>query len=513
MLFRSGVLMSSLKRVYKFPIKDGYNCTINGKLEWVEGFFLNGVLNGRGVILSKDYEVDGEFKNGFYHGKCKFSKNGYSYDGNYAMGVKHGYGIMTINGDRYSGSFKKGIINGYGKLETKDFKYEGEFVEGKMFGRGLMKKSNGKVLEGSWANGTFKEGMLIDSFKNEFRGSFVNEILEGDGYVKLKNGIILNGIFRGNHLNGTGTIRHPNGIVFQGSFINGMLSGQGSVMKGSEIIACGDFKNNVLCGEGVQKNQNKLEIGQFDNGKMIKGKTIDVNGELMNTENSNAHFSTDGYSKIKHMNFFEAKPTEGYRLIIVSNKKMGEFKNYDSEIEVNHFLNLTEEMISNGLVLANDIRLNFKKSINKSKDEAFLDTLKRNGVPYVNLKEMKGFEKLIEKEKSRNQYLIAFSLKGLEEKRELFKRADIQESAFKIRSISYHVSTLKLTVQSQRNRELEKKLSLMKKDVKEKSKIVKLNIEDVDEHASFTIKEKNSENVETRSSMQTQYIDISNIDN
>ena len=120
--------------------RDGSDAIYSG--EW-----LNGLLHGRGVVISHKENVE-------YRGDIKFGK----WDGQ---------GTLHLPEGTYRGNFKEGKYHGYGTLYlTNGHTYEGEFREGAMHGRGTIFYPNNKTLSGEWENNKFVNSSSRQGDKN-----------------------------------------------------------------------------------------------------------------------------------------------------------------------------------------------------------------------------------------------------------------------------------------------------------------------------------------------------------
>lgn len=133
--------------------------------EIIEGKFIGGILNGKGIYKNGKLLYVGNFINNIRHGKGELFTEEYHYIGNFNNNEIDGKGrIELYNNGIYEGKFSNNEITGYGvfKYNNGDF-YEGEMKEGNMHGFGKLTLKNGIVKEGRFIDGIFQEE---DSFKN-----------------------------------------------------------------------------------------------------------------------------------------------------------------------------------------------------------------------------------------------------------------------------------------------------------------------------------------------------------
>jgi hypothetical protein len=127
--------------------------------EIIEGKFIGGVLNGKGIYKDAKLLYVGNFINNIRHGKGELFTEDYHYIGNFNNNEIDGKGRIELYNDGiYEGKFTKGEITGYGvfKFNNGDF-YEGEMKEGKMHGSGKLTLENGIIKEGKFVDGIFQE--------------------------------------------------------------------------------------------------------------------------------------------------------------------------------------------------------------------------------------------------------------------------------------------------------------------------------------------------------------------
>ena len=127
--------------------------------EIIEGKFIGGVLNGKGIYKDAKLLYVGNFINNTRQGKGELFAEDYHYIGNFNNNEIDGKGRIELYNDGiYEGKFDKGEITGYGvfKFNNGDF-YEGEMKEGKMHGSGKLTLENGIIKEGKFVDGIFQE--------------------------------------------------------------------------------------------------------------------------------------------------------------------------------------------------------------------------------------------------------------------------------------------------------------------------------------------------------------------
>lgn len=181
------------------------------------GCWRDGEFTGWGRESRRNGEVlEGRYVNGEVDGKGVFTKEGFVYEGDFVHSKKLGKGKLETNGLKYEGDVKDGKFNGQGKLEFKrqGHMYEGDFKESKLTGKGKF----------SWNNGDLYEGEMTDGKMN------------GYGIYKYKDGTLYEGNFVNGIKEGQGRITYPNGKVFEGEFKNGHAVGDGSLLRLQQSI-------------------------------------------------------------------------------------------------------------------------------------------------------------------------------------------------------------------------------------------------------------------------------------
>ena len=164
----------------------------------LEGKFLNGELNGKGIFKNKNNIYVGDFINGKRCGKGDLTTEKYHYKGDFKNNKFEGYGIIEflIEGHRYEGYFENNEINGKGIYKWKNGDiYEGEMKNGKMNGKGKYSYIDGKIYEGEYLEGIKEgKGKLTYPDGKSFDGYFENGLPEGEG-LYTKNGNIYKVLF------------------------------------------------------------------------------------------------------------------------------------------------------------------------------------------------------------------------------------------------------------------------------------------------------------------------------
>ena len=164
----------------------------------LEGKFINGEINGKGIYKNKDSLYIGEFINGERCGKGDLTTQNYHYKGDFKRNNFNGFGVIEflIEEHRYEGNFENNEINGKGIYKWKNGDiYEGEMKCGKMNGFGKYTYNDGKIYEGEYVNGIKSgKGKLSYPNGNSFNGYFKDGLPDGEG-IYSKDEIIYKVLF------------------------------------------------------------------------------------------------------------------------------------------------------------------------------------------------------------------------------------------------------------------------------------------------------------------------------
>jgi hypothetical protein len=157
----------------------------------LEGKFINGELNGKGIFKNKDGTYVGDFENSVRSGKGELTTKNYHYMGDFKNNKLNGIGIIdfSTDGHRYEGQFENNEITGKGVYKWKNGEiYEGQMKKGKMDGYGKYIFEDGKIYEGEYVNGIKQgRGKLIYPSNIIYEGLFENGVPHGEGFY-TKNG-------------------------------------------------------------------------------------------------------------------------------------------------------------------------------------------------------------------------------------------------------------------------------------------------------------------------------------
>ncbi len=183
--------------------------------------------------------------------------------------------------------------NGYGKYNCDcGYVYEGEFKDGE------------KV------NGTLTKKDLV------YTGAFNNDLAEGFGVMKYKDGSWFEGTFKKNAPDGYGTYHFSNGQKYIGEVIDGSFSGLGiQISKDREgrvtETQIGNFVDDQLNGFGCSISYNNdIYFGEFSNGdffgfgvyifsRLITAEAGEFNKKKLHNDVIMLDYPTAGYFGVK----------------------------------------------------------------------------------------------------------------------------------------------------------------------------------------------------------------------
>ena len=185
--------------------------------------------HGEGKLTTTKYVRIGMWRNDKFTGwgrECR--RNQESLEGRFVNGLVNGKGIMiNKNGDKYIGDFVDSRKHGKGELVTKTIKYIGKFNNNKMDGKGkIIFLSDGHEYEGQIYNNQIK-GFGIFKWNNGdvYEGEMLDGKMNGNGKYTFKNGLIYQGRYTNGFKNGQGRLIYPDGKIFKMNFINDIQQG------------------------------------------------------------------------------------------------------------------------------------------------------------------------------------------------------------------------------------------------------------------------------------------------
>ena len=226
------------------------------------GDFRRAIMNGKGTLyFTNGNRYNGDWVGGFREGvgiyyfsngnvytgyfkKNKFSgqgtmtfASGNKYTGSWENDQPHGMGTYAFSGgDRYEGSLKFGKFDGVGTMFYKNGeKYVGEWSNNVRNGRGKMYRTDNKVIDGMWVNGTMtnnsESGNSSAASTNTegIQDCNKNYCREGKGMYVYGDGSKWIGEFKDGTPEGTGTCYYVNGDKYVGKFEKHAPHGEGAM--------------------------------------------------------------------------------------------------------------------------------------------------------------------------------------------------------------------------------------------------------------------------------------------
>ena len=158
----------------------GIKCKRNG--DNLEGKFIKGELNGKGIFKNGNDIYIGDFINNERYGVGDLTTDKFHYKGEFKNNKLEGKGEIEFfeDGICYKGTFSDNKINGKGIYKWKNGDiYEGEMKNGKMNGFGKYTYSDGKIYEGEYVNDIKKgKGKLSYPDRKSYEGNFVNREID-----------------------------------------------------------------------------------------------------------------------------------------------------------------------------------------------------------------------------------------------------------------------------------------------------------------------------------------------
>lgn len=263
------------------------------------GTFERNIFTGVGRIIDKEGTLlEGYFLNGKLDGRgTKKMLNGFFYIGDFAFGVREGKGKEETKDHIYEGQFSNDKKNGKGKLIYKilNDSYEGDFTDNLITGTGLYKWTNGESYYGSFVNGKMHgKGLYKWPDGGQYEGEYVNNIKEGKGIFKWANGKIFEGEFKNGRPSGPGfliTKKKRFAVTFKDGKITGKVKEinriSSRVDETSEEESYQDEEENNDSANNYEEEEEESEDETSRPGKKIKkSKKMKENRKKINEENN-----------------------------------------------------------------------------------------------------------------------------------------------------------------------------------------------------------------------------------
>jgi len=171
---------------------------------------MNSGYTGKGTyVFPNGLKYVGEFKDGRYHGQGTFTNTkGDKYVGDFRDGFFNGKGTYTWGegnnkGDKYVGEWRDGKHNGqgtytWGEGDNKGDKYVGEFINNQKTGQGTCTYANGEKYVGEWKDGkshgegvyTLSDGRIIEGLfeDGQYKNILSDEYNDSGTTIDFDNG-------------------------------------------------------------------------------------------------------------------------------------------------------------------------------------------------------------------------------------------------------------------------------------------------------------------------------------
>ena len=220
-----------------------------------DGSFINGVLNGAGVVLYGSF--------GCYEGILK-------------EGKRSGIGKMTYKNPKfqclnltesegvYMGKWRNDERHGFGLMHWKSgLVYEGQFIRDHRHRvQGTLALPSGERYDGEWQHGLMHgQARYQNGRGTTFTGEFVSGHPIRTGELSLPDGSYYKGEILDMQPGGKGTQTFSNGDTYIGDFQNGKRHGKGTMTYFSGVTYVGDWRSGLREGSGVLRSAGETYSG------------------------------------------------------------------------------------------------------------------------------------------------------------------------------------------------------------------------------------------------------------
>ena len=138
-------------------------------------------------------------------GKGTFRSNGYKYVGNWHRGLKHGNGQECWAED----------------CNSDVLEYDGEFKEDLKDGFGVTKYKDGSLYEGNWKEDQICGYGSLTMADKKYDGYWKDGGMDGHGELVWANGMRYFGQFKDGKVSGKGRLTSSDGSYFDGKWSDG----------------------------------------------------------------------------------------------------------------------------------------------------------------------------------------------------------------------------------------------------------------------------------------------------
>ncbi|XP_041062838.1 radial spoke head 10 homolog B [Carcharodon carcharias] len=266
-----------------------------------EGEIIRGLYEGVGTAHFQGGHVyEGVFSEGLMHGRGTYTwRNGIKYEGDFSMNTLTGHGTYTwTDGSTYVGEVLNGIRHGQGIFTSahQSVSYTGEWHEAKRHGKGTIyyNQEASSWYQGDWVNNV-REGWGIRRYKNGnmYEGEWKNFQRHGEGTMSWTStneeytGQWENGIQHGFgihtwFLKRVPGSQYPQRNQYVGELVMGARQGQGKFFYANGAVYSGEWVANKKHGLGKFTFTNGRTFeGEFFEDRMVEFPNFSIDG--MNT--------------------------------------------------------------------------------------------------------------------------------------------------------------------------------------------------------------------------------------
>lgn len=205
-------------------------------------------------------------------------------------GYVSGEGTLEMAGVmrwRFAGTFKEGrLINGTVTFPAGE--YTGTLKDNLAEGQGVFRYRNGSVIEGTFAQG-YPSGAATMTYADGSK--YVGPLSQryephGKGRLTYATGSVYEGEFVDGNEQGQGILTYADGASYKGAFLAGVPSGDGELREADGTHYVGQFRAGNRQGHGTQHLPNGDEyVGDFIlNRRHGSGRYVAANGEIFEGE-------------------------------------------------------------------------------------------------------------------------------------------------------------------------------------------------------------------------------------
>lgn len=188
------------------------------------------------------------------------------FDGSFINGVLNGAGVVLYGGfGCYEGILKEGKRSGYGRMTYRNRKsqclnltesegiYLGKWRNDERHGSGLMRWRNGLTYEGQFIRDHRHkvQGTLSLPSGERYEGEWLHDLMHGQGRYHNGKGTIFTGEFVSGHPVSTGELSLPDGSFYKGEIIDMQPGGNGTQTCSNGDTYIGEFQNGKPHGKGT----------------------------------------------------------------------------------------------------------------------------------------------------------------------------------------------------------------------------------------------------------------------